>query len=322
MTEKRETPKSIMDIVFYDTETTGLSVTKDCIIELGMKRVTIRKYPRTRSNHDHFICKTTEVIDTMIKTDRQIPQEATNVHGITSEKLQNKNTFDSYVEDIRDICIGARYLCSYNGHNFDDLILKNEMFRHGSKMPNIRSLDLIVLVRYMEPLLISYKLCDVIKHLGLEGNNSHRAFDDVECVQSLYLYLCNAYDTDGDGLYEIQERLSSIHGTKWSAKDINTLLTMYSTHMKMGISPVESSRTIYVKLGRSLYSILLKLKEKIRARDQQQQLGRYIQKAFITPFYKQYSIEKKDIEEISAEHGVSQFNLKKYFKKCKELGFY
>ena len=84
MTEKKETPKSIMDIVFYDTETTGLSVTKDCIIELGMKRVTIRKYPRTRSNHDHFICKTTEVIDTMIKTDRQIPQEATNVHGITS----------------------------------------------------------------------------------------------------------------------------------------------------------------------------------------------------------------------------------------------
>ena len=35
-----------------------------------------------------------------------------------------------------------------------------------------------------------------------------------------------------------------------------------------------------------------------------------------------FIIKSEDIEEISAEHGVSQFNLKKYFKKCKELGFY
>jgi DNA polymerase III epsilon subunit-like protein len=70
-------------LIVFDLETTGVDLVRDEIVQF----YGIRIEPNGESKTLEFLCKPSI----------QIPQEASNVHGITNERVANEKPFRSYV---------------------------------------------------------------------------------------------------------------------------------------------------------------------------------------------------------------------------------
>tara|TARA_B110000914_G_C15487626_1_gene458883 strand:- start:612 stop:1565 length:954 start_codon:yes stop_codon:yes gene_type:complete len=309
------------NIIFYDTETTGLSVKNDRIVEIAMLNSHIKENRyATRSGKYH--CKTINAFETYINTTIPSSKEATAVHGITKKDICTYEEFPAYAHDIITICNNSDYLCSYNGKRFDDLILENELIRSGNEMPTILSIDLIIIMRIVYPSLVSYKLSYVLKILNIKGENKHRAMDDVLCVKSLYLHLLEICKTDAKGLLDLQNKITKNNGKRWNTCDENALEEMYVKHYEEKVHPIKSSYKMRLHLGRSQMSILMKLSKIIDKKHALfETLGNYIQKSFINKIYKYFQIKGQTILEICDKTGISEYNITQYLKKCNKLGF-
>src|SRR5689334_20418295 len=73
-------------LIFFDLETTGLDCQKDRIVELSAKKI----------NPDGSQSSLYHLINPGIK----IPQEATEIHGITNEKVADKPPFCDIAEAV------------------------------------------------------------------------------------------------------------------------------------------------------------------------------------------------------------------------------
>lgn len=107
-----------------------------------------------------------------------IPAEATQVHGITNERVKNEPEFEYYAEGLASVFNRDLIICGYNNRSFDDFVLEHEFRRAGleidlSKKPN---LDVFAAVKHF----YSFSLEDVVRLL-LEENmeNAHDAGADV-----------------------------------------------------------------------------------------------------------------------------------------------
>ena len=87
--------------------------------------------------------------------------------------------------------------CAILGHNatYDYQIMENNMRRYAPHLSMSREwptyLDTLKLARLLHPRQPSYKLKNLIAQLGLEGENSHLASDDIVATQSL---MTHCYD--------------------------------------------------------------------------------------------------------------------------------
>jgi DNA polymerase III subunit epsilon len=103
-------------IVFFDVETTGLSLSEDRIIEISMIKL-------TPENMDGII------LSKRINPEgRAIHEEAFGKHGIKIEDLALSPTFSEVAEEIYDFIKGCD-LGGYNCKRFDIPILIEEFFR-------------------------------------------------------------------------------------------------------------------------------------------------------------------------------------------------
>lgn len=106
--------------IFLDTETTGFNPQEgDRIIEIGAVELVKRRL--TGSNYHQFI-----------NPERPIPEEATQVHGITDERVQNEPKFAEVVDEFMEYVSGAELII----HNapFDVGFINHEL----SMLPNNR----------------------------------------------------------------------------------------------------------------------------------------------------------------------------------------
>ena len=184
-----------VDMVVFDTETTGTDVFSDDIIELSAIRVRQGKM-------------TGEALDIYIRTDRQVPEmlgEKENpLFGIYKEKEQTGELVGmaEAVEAFMEFC-GDSPLVGHNV-NFDYRILENNVMRRigvesrlkhqtlewmDTKLSNAKIVDTLKLTRLLEPGMQSYKLESLVSAFSLEGENTHKAIDDVVATFSL-LRLC------------------------------------------------------------------------------------------------------------------------------------
>lgn len=102
--------------VFFDIESTGLDTKTDRIVELSLIKI-----------------KDDAMVITMcIKVNPTIPisPEATAVHGITNEDVENCLPFSHYATEVFEF-IGDNDLYTYNGLKFDIPMLFNEFERCG-----------------------------------------------------------------------------------------------------------------------------------------------------------------------------------------------
>ncbi len=111
-------------IIFFDIESTGVSTTKDRIVQLSVIKVDSTTYdiiPGTKKN-------------ILINPTISIPKEATEIHGITDEMVKDKPTFKAYSASMITYfsdCV----LAGYNIKRFDTLILSEEFNRCGISWP-------------------------------------------------------------------------------------------------------------------------------------------------------------------------------------------
>ena len=167
------------EIVVFDTETTGLNVFQDDIIEIAAIRIKGGEVVG-------------EPLDLYIETDKPIlpmlGDKENPMYAIYHEKMSTGELlspsdalrrFLAYVETSPILAHNANY--DYN-------ILDNNLQRYCNdtmQAHDIRCFDSLKLIRLLAPSLHSYKLESLLETFHLAGVNSHQAIDDVKATVSL-----------------------------------------------------------------------------------------------------------------------------------------
>lgn len=103
-------------IVFFDLETTGISITHDRIVEISYLKV----YPNGKE----------EIKSRRINPEMPIPPQATAIHGITDEDVKDCPTFKQIAKSLADQLEGCD-LAGFNSSRFDVPMLAEEFLRAG-----------------------------------------------------------------------------------------------------------------------------------------------------------------------------------------------
>ncbi len=160
-------------LVLFDTETTGLSFSRDEIIEFAAVTVELKDGKVTvTEEYDELVCLT---------PGNSVPPQIVALTGITNEDIQNKGISKTRLCcDIARMIQGNTLLLAYNAH-FDLSFLYYLLLRYGD-VGILRGKDkLDLLTVYRDRHEYPHKLCNAIETYGLSGKvqNSHRAVDDV-----------------------------------------------------------------------------------------------------------------------------------------------
>ena len=160
-------------LVLFDTETTGLSFSRDEIIEFAAVVVELQSgIPTVTQEYDELIS---------LSPGGFVPPMIQQLTGISNEDLLSRGISKSRVCcDIARMIAGNTLLLAYNAH-FDLSFLFYLLLREGDPtiLKGKDKLDLLTV--YKDRHSYPHKLCNAIDVYGLSGKvcNSHRAVDDV-----------------------------------------------------------------------------------------------------------------------------------------------
>ena len=101
-------------LIFFDLETTGMNVASDRIVEISYLKI----YPDQRE----------EVKTFRINPTIPIPQEATDIHGISDNDVKDAPTFNEIAKTLINIFEGCDF-AGYNSNKFDLPLLAEEFLR-------------------------------------------------------------------------------------------------------------------------------------------------------------------------------------------------
>ena len=156
--------------IFYDTETTGVSFGKDCIIELA-----------------GYDPDGDEGFSVLINPECHIPEGATKVHGITDEMVADAPVFGEIWERFVAFCGDDALLIAHNNDGFDIHFLRHECEKHSVVLPTSwQYLDTLKWARRYRPDLPRHSLQYLREIYGVEANNAHRALDDVMVLHQVF----------------------------------------------------------------------------------------------------------------------------------------
>ncbi|MFC2008474.1 exonuclease domain-containing protein [Chloroflexota bacterium] len=150
-------------VVFFDLETTGISVPVDRIVEVTAIRLTPDGKREMWSNR--------------VNPGRPIPKSATDVHGITNEDVAGLPEFDYYANQLLEF-IGDADLGGFGVSRLDIPLLEAEFRRVGLDFSRRgrRILDAQILFHMLEPRDLS---AAHRKYCGAELGNAHASEADV-----------------------------------------------------------------------------------------------------------------------------------------------
>ena len=163
--------------VLFDTETTGLDpLTGDRVIEIAALEL-------------HRDLPTGRVYHVLIDPERDIPPEASRVHGFTREDLRGKPTFDAVIADFLEF-IGDDPLIAHNAP-FDFGFINAELAR--LSMPSLaagRMIDTLAMAKARFPGLPNSldALCRRFD-IDLSARTTHNALLDCKLLAEVYVEL-------------------------------------------------------------------------------------------------------------------------------------
>lgn len=177
------------EIVIFDTETTGLNIFEDDIIQIAAMKV-----------RNGFIVPGSE-LDIIIETNKQIPTTLNDgcENPMVKEYERRKNgvrnnDFEYFLpaQDAFEMFINYIGTDELLGHNvnYDVHILENNIRRRTSNIQyEIPSYwDTLKISRLLDPNLRKHTLKGLLEVYGLKGINSHNALDDIRATKSLMSY--------------------------------------------------------------------------------------------------------------------------------------
>lgn len=166
-------------LVFIDTETTGLSVSRDRIIEIGIVRV---------ENN-----KVVAEYQSLINPETFLSPFITSITNITEKDLVSAPTFYDIRKDIYQLLDGAVFVA----HNvrFDYGFLRNEFKRVEMRFTS-KHFCTAKLSRSLFPHHHHHNLDSIIERFGFACERRHRAFDDAKVLWSFYQTLEKTFDEE------------------------------------------------------------------------------------------------------------------------------
>ena len=168
----------ISDYIAIDLETTGIRLSKDKIIEVGLLKV-----------------KDSQIIDTfscVINPDMQVDDKILELTKISKNELENAKRIHEVINHIVDFC--EEYVLL--GHNtiFDYSFVKKEANRAGLEFEK-RGIDTYKLCKKVLPENVRKNLTDACNYFGIERKNSHRAFSDAYYTHVLFQEIIKNFKT-------------------------------------------------------------------------------------------------------------------------------
>ncbi len=166
------------DLVIFDTETTGLNVFENDVVQIAAIRV---RKGQVVAELDLFLETQQEIPPMLGDIVNPLVEEYKVQHHVTQH--EGLRLFVEFAED-----------CAILGHNatYDYQIMEHNMKRYAPELSMKTCwptyFDSLKLIRLLRPRLKSYKLKNLLVELNLEGQNSHLASDDIVATQSLVDY--------------------------------------------------------------------------------------------------------------------------------------
>ena len=168
----------ISDYIAIDLETTGIRLSKDKIIEVGLLKV--------KDSHiiDTFSC--------VINPDMQVDDKILELTKISKNELENAKRIHEVINHIVDFC--EEYVLL--GHNtiFDYSFVKKEANRAGLEFEK-RGIDTYKLCKKVLPENVRKNLTEACDYFGIERKNSHRAFSDAYYTHVLFQEIIKNFKT-------------------------------------------------------------------------------------------------------------------------------
>ena len=162
--------KLVDDYVLVDIETTGLSPTKNEIIEIGAIKV-----------------KENRIIDTfntLLKIDGYLNPFITRLTGITNEMLregaEQKEALESFINFT-----GEEIIVGHNV-NFDINFIYDKCQKYLDYYLNNDFVDTMRIAKHLLPGVDNYKLGTLANYFDVDYSNAHRGLKDVEITYEVY----------------------------------------------------------------------------------------------------------------------------------------
>ncbi|HIR92507.1 MAG TPA: 3'-5' exoribonuclease [Candidatus Egerieimonas intestinavium] len=155
--------------VAVDLETTGLYPGRDRILEIGAVKV--------RDGME------VETFHTLVDPRMEIPENITDLTGITGEMVTGKPTADRAVAEFAEFAAGYPLL----GHSlqFDYAFLKHQAADMGLHFEKL-GCDSLKIARLLLPQLPSRRLGDLCAHFGIGLERAHRALEDARAAGEVF----------------------------------------------------------------------------------------------------------------------------------------
>ncbi|MCB9265331.1 MAG: GIY-YIG nuclease family protein [Lewinellaceae bacterium] len=162
-----------------DLETTGGRASRDKVIEIAIVL--------------HDGTKTLDTYSTLINPECYVPYGITQLTGITQDMVQDAPRFYEVARKVVEMTEGAIFVA----HNvrFDYSFLREEFARLGYTYSR-KNLCTVRLSRKAFPGLPSYSLGNLIRSLGIEVENRHRALDDALATAEILRRILNGEDNE------------------------------------------------------------------------------------------------------------------------------
>ena len=164
-------------IVVFDTETTGLDVENDDIIQIAAIEIV-----QGVVGSEFVVYINTDKDLTESEKIHHISKNFLNKYGISKEDALKK--FKKFVGDNVLVAHNVQYDKDILYHNYIrervDFFSLNAVF-----------IDSIDLIKRLFPDLVTYKLGYLIRKFHIDGENSHNAIDDVRATVNLLFYCTN-----------------------------------------------------------------------------------------------------------------------------------
>jgi len=187
MDTARPTLLTTHPVLVFDTETTGVSVEEDRIVELGAAYIIngVVESPSRRS---------------LVNPGVPIPPAASEVHGIFDHHVASEMGFDVVGRRFATHLSGeARgswppLLAGYNAARFDTELVNAEFARHSIDVhiDAARVIDPFVFMKWHHRNLRSRKLTDACAHYGVTLANAHSAAADAIAAAELLVRMVRA----------------------------------------------------------------------------------------------------------------------------------
>lgn len=157
-------------LVMLDLETTGLDITKDRIIQIGMIKI------NTDGSEEEY--------KVLVNPEMSIPKESSEIHGILDEHVKDAKTFAELADEIAGF-LGDSDLAGYNSNKFDIPVLAEAFLRveHPFSLKNRACIDVQNIFHKMEQRTLA---AAYLFYCNKNMENAHDALVDTKVTLDVF----------------------------------------------------------------------------------------------------------------------------------------